>query len=113
MARKNTTKETIINELQGQLMEDMKKAGVEVEPYAIAIRITAETLYEREQAYKEYVEDGSRQLNDKHNANPYAVRLASWNSQSRACLGMLKLTPPRPTPGAEEMEIQEETEAEA
>ena len=97
--KKNATKTNKrLEEIRARLVEDMKTAGVDAEPYAIAIDITAETLLEREHAYNDYIENGGGQVNEAGRSNPYAVRLSAWNSQARACLSMLKLTPVRYRP---------------
>ena len=106
MARKPTTKQTEkrIEEIREKLIEDMKTAGVNADAYGIALDITAQTLHERERAYKDYIEHGAEQVTEKGTNNPYAVRLSSWNSQARACLSMLKLTPVRYRPTEETTE---------
>lgn len=86
-----------IAEITEELEETLSRFGVNPKLYGIAIRITAETLYEREKAYDEYIAKGGRQTDDKGKSEATAVRLAAWNSQARACLGMLKLTPWRPS----------------
>ncbi len=92
--RKTTTSEDErIEEIKAELIDTMLHVGIDPVPYSIAIKITAETLREREKAYKEYMENGGSQVTEKGHSNPNAVRLASWNSQARACLSMLKLTP--------------------
>lgn len=103
------TEEKRLTEITEDLIADMTSIGIDTAAYKIAIRITAETLYEREQAYKDYIEDGARQINEKGtSSNPYAVRLQAWNSQARSCLYMLKLTP---TPSRQnEDELSTETE---
>lgn len=92
---KKTSDEKRLEELRETLRNDMTQAGVKISAYDIAIEITAETLLEREKAYEAYINDGSRQVDERGRLNPYGSRLASWNSQARACLSMLKLTPTR------------------
>ena len=87
-----------LEEIRARIIEDMKTAGVDAEAYGIAIEITTQTLFERERAYRDYIENGGEQVTDAGRSNPYAVRLSSWNSQARACLSMLKLTPVRYRP---------------
>lgn len=82
-----------IEMITAELIDTMRQIGINPEPYSLAIRITAETLREREKAYEEYIDNGGRQTNDKGRSDATAVRLAAWNSQARACLSMLKLTP--------------------
>lgn len=82
-----------IETITAELIETMRQVGINPEPYSIALRITAETLREREKAYEEYMENGGRQTTDKGRSEATSVRLAAWNSQARACLSMLKLTP--------------------
>lgn len=89
-----------LEEIRAELVATMESVSIDPTPYRIAIAITAETLLERENAYKEYIENGSRQTEEGARAstiksNPYATRLCSWNAQARACLSMLKLTPVR------------------
>ena len=92
---KKNDDDTRMEEIKRELLDTMLQVGIDPTPYAIAIKITAETLTEREKAYQEYKESGGRQTNEKGGSNAAAVRLAAWNSQSRACLSMLKLTPLR------------------
>lgn len=95
MGRKKTdTRAEDVERIAEELREDMRKCGVEPDLYNTAVLLSAETLYERERAYCEYVENGATQTNVKGASNPYAVRLQSWNNQARACLTMLRLTPP-------------------
>lgn len=91
-----------IETITAELIETMRQLGINPEPYSIALRITAETLREREKAYEEYMENGGRQATDKGRSEATAVRLAAWNSQARACLSMLKLTPRRTSQNGEE-----------
>lgn len=85
-----------IETITEELVDTMCAIGINPKPYEIAIRITAETLREREKAYEEYMDNGGRQATEKGRSEATAVRLAAWNSQARACLSMLKLTPRRP-----------------
>lgn len=88
-----------LEKITAELVQSMRQCGIDPAPYSIAIRITAETLRERDKAYKEYMDNGSRQTTDKGRSDAKAVRLTAWNSQARACLSMLKLTPWRTFPG--------------
>lgn len=90
MARKTTSD---IDTYTAELVQTMRQIGIDPTPYGIAIRITAETLRERDKAYQEYMDNGGRQTTEKGRSEATAVRLAAWNSQARACLSMLKLTP--------------------
>lgn len=90
-----------------ELVANMRQIGIDPTPYSIAIRIAAETLTEREKAYTEYMEKGGRQTTEKGRSEATAVRLAAWNSQARACLSMLKLTPWRVRPTETEDEESE------
>ena len=90
-----------IETITDELIETMRQVGIVTDPYRIAIRITAETLHEREKAYEEYMENGGRQTTEKGRSDATAVRLSAWNSQARACLSMLKLTPWRVYPSNE------------
>ena len=98
-------KDTEIETIKKELIDTMLSVGIDPVPYSIAIKITAETLREREKAYKEYIENGSRQTTEKGHSDATAVRLAAWNSQARACLSMLKLTPVRVYPSTEGEEV--------
>lgn len=82
-----------IETITAELIDTMRQLGVNPEPYSIALRITAETIREREKAYEEYMDNGGRQTTEKGRSDATAVRLAAWNSQARACLSMLRLTP--------------------
>ena len=93
-----------LEEIQEELSTTMTSLGMNPEPYSIAIRITAETLLEREKAYEEYIQDGGRQVTEKGRSNPSSIRLTSWNNQARACLSMLKLTPWRVVEPSEDCE---------
>jgi len=109
MPRKKTdTRAEHIERLAEELRADMVKCGIDPTCYGIAVSIASETLYEREQAYKAYIEAGALQTTDKGTSNPYAVRLQSWNSQARACLTMLRLTPPYIRPGQPETESEDD-----
>lgn len=91
---KKKTDDERIEEIKHELIDTMLQIGIDPVPYSIAIRITAETLAEREKAYQEFMDNGGKQTNNGK-SEPAAVRLAAWNSQARACLSMLKLTPVR------------------
>ncbi len=93
MMKRTKAEEKRLSEITDELISDMTSIGIEPGAYKIAIRMAAETLFEREQAYMDYIEDGARQVNDKGAANPYTVRFQAWNNQARSCLYMLKLTP--------------------
>lgn len=84
---------TDIEKITAELVSTLRGLGINPAPYSIAIRMTAETLRERQKAYEEYIENGGRQTTEKGRSEATAVRLAAWNSQARACLSMLKLTP--------------------
>ena len=74
-----------------RLIDTMLQVGIDPVPYDIAIRLTAETLRERDRAYRDYLKcEESR------------TTVQSWNTQARACLSMLKLTPWRVTDGDSE-----------
>ena len=93
-------KNEVTNEIEtitAELVSTLRGLGINPAPYGIAIRMTAETLRERQKAYDEYIQNGGRQTTDKGRSEATAVRLAAWNSQARACLSMLKLTPWRPS----------------
>lgn len=81
-----------LTEIRTRLVADLERVGIDADLYSLAVDIAAETLLERERAYDAYVESGSTPVLEGKN-NPYAMRLAQWNSQARACLSMLKLTP--------------------
>lgn len=91
--KKESTVTKEIETITAELVSTLRGLGINPTPYSIAIRMTAETLRERQKAYDEYIENGGRQVTDKGRSDPSAVRLAAWNSQARACLSMLKLTP--------------------
>lgn len=84
MENNNTYDMTENDELEAykkELLDTMLQIGIDPTPYAIAIRITAETLLERERAYRFYKDGiGSRDMWD-------------FNFQSMECLTMLGLTP--------------------
>lgn len=82
-----------VEQITADLVQTMRQCGIDPTPYSIAIRITAETLKERDRVYRDYLkEDESR------------TALQSWNVQVRSCLSMLKLTPWRTLPGDTEHE---------
>ena len=85
-----------LEKIEKELSDTMKKIGINPEPYSIAIRITAQTIMERDKAYQAYLDDGGRLVNEYGKPSPIGIKLATWNAQTRACLGMLKLTPARP-----------------
>lgn len=85
-----------LEKIEKELVDTMKMLGINPEPYSMAIRITAQTLYERDKAYQAYLNDGGKLVNDNGKPNPIGIKLATWNAQSRACLSMLKLTPSKP-----------------
>lgn len=93
-AQINASKNEIEDELElykQRLIDTMLQIGVDPVPYDIAIRMTAETLRERDRAYRDYLKcEESR------------TTVQSWNSQARACLSMLKLTPFRVIDGDSE-----------
>lgn len=91
----NLCREKAIQYYKDRVIHDLKKAGINPDPYGLAIIITAETLFERRVAYDEYLERGGRNTTERGGSEASAVRLAVWNSQARACLSMLKLTPCR------------------
>lgn len=84
-----------IDVITTELVSNMRKIGIDPTPYAIAIRLTAETIRERERAYSEYMANGGKQTTEKGRSDATALRLCAWNGQVRACLSMLKLTPVR------------------
>lgn len=94
MRRKKDERAEAVENIAEELRADMVKCGIDPTCYGIAVKIASETLYEREQAYKAYIEAGALQATEKGTSNPYAVRLQAWNAQARACLSMLRLTPP-------------------
>ena len=59
-------KDTEIETIKKELIDTMLSVGLDPVPYSIAIKITAETLLEREKAYKEYIKNGSRQTTEQH-----------------------------------------------
>jgi hypothetical protein len=111
------TKKTSINtsleleKIEKELKETMKQIGINPKPYSIAIRLTAETILERNKAYNLYLAEGGKLINDNGKPNPIVVKLTTWNAQTRACLGMLKLTPARPQPEDSSNESNENPEA--
>lgn len=107
MRRKKDERAEAVENIAEELRADMVKCGIDPTCYGIAVKIASETLYEREQAYKAYIEAGALQATEKGTSNPYAVRLQSWNSQARACLTMLRLTPPYIRPEQPEMESED------
>ena len=97
MAKKKTTTKAdddLLLSIKANIINDMEALGLNPASYSIAVDLASTTLYEREKAYEAYKENGSRQTTEDGKTNPYAVRLQSWNSQARACLTMLRLTPP-------------------
>ena len=90
---RKSDKDKRLDEIRDELVTTMRQLSIDPTPYAYAIKITAETLREREKAYDEYMESGGKNVTEKGRSNAAAVRLATWNAQSRACLAMLKLTP--------------------
>lgn len=97
MARTKKTTPTddeLKNGIKAGIIKDLGALGINTDPYALAIDLTTETLFERARAYEAYKENGSRQTTEDGKTNPYAVRLQAWNAQARACLSMLRLTPP-------------------
>lgn len=97
MARTKKTTPTddeIMASIKARLIHDMTALGIDAGLYSFAIDNATETLFEREKAYQAYKDNGSRQTTEDGKNNPYALRLQSWNSQARACLSMLRLTPP-------------------
>ena len=89
-ANKNEIEEEI-EAYKVRLIDTLLQIGVDPVPYDIAIRMTAETLRERDRAYRDYLKcEESR------------TTVQSWNSQARACLSMLKLTPFRVIDGESE-----------
>lgn len=98
MARKNNDTITDrLDEIRSKLRVDMIQARLDVTTFDYAIDITAETLLERERIFSLYMEH-EKTRTDLTTVNPFSSRLASWNSQARACLNMLKLTPTRYRP---------------
>lgn len=91
--RSMAKKETEIEKITADLVQTMRQCGIDPTPYGIAIRMTAETLQERDRVYQEYMLMGESR-----------TALQSWNVQARACLSMLKLTPWRVIPGTEDTE---------
>ena len=75
-------KDQEVETIKKELMDTLLEIGIDPVPYNIAIRITAETIREREKVYHDF-------LNDRASR----VCLQSWNDQVRACLSMLRLTP--------------------
>jgi len=73
-----------IDGYKAQLVDMLVNLKIDPVPYEFAIRLTAETLRERDRAYLEYI-----------NGVGNVTRFTSLNSQARACLSMLKLTPVR------------------
>lgn len=85
------TREQRLNEIRKQLIFDLLDAGLNTLQYGFAIDLTVTTLYEREKAYNDYLRAEKEGLK----LSPYLARLQNWNTQARACLSMLKLTPTR------------------
>lgn len=108
MRRKKDERAEAVENIAEELRADMVKCGIDPTCYGIAVKIASETLYEREQAYKAYIEAGALQATEKGTSNPYAVRLQSWNSQARAWLSVLRLTPPYIRPGQPETESEDD-----
>lgn len=94
--KKTTTKadDDLLLSIKANVINDMEALGLNPASYSIAVDLASTTLYEREKAYEAYKAHGSQQTTEDGKNNPYAVRLQSWNSQARACLTMLRLTPP-------------------
>jgi len=94
--KKNTTPtdDELLFDIKARLICDLNALGIDASLYTFAIDLATTTLYEREKAYEAYKAHGSQQTTEDGKNNPYAVRLQSWNSQARACLTMLRLTPP-------------------
>lgn len=82
-----------ISEYKETIIRDLEALGVNPDPYHFAIQMTAETLFERNVAYEEYLENGGKNTNEKGKSDATSVRLSTWNSQLRFCLYMLNLTP--------------------
>ena len=74
------------------LINAMANVGLEPSLYMYAVDIATMTLLEREKVYALYLEYEDNPEEGK--PNPYDGRLRAWNSQARACLTMLRLTPP-------------------
>lgn len=84
-----------LEEITLELIEAMLALNLDPKPYGLAIQLTAETIMERNEAYKEYLENGGTHVNEKGKSDARSLRLASWNAQVRQCLSMLRLTPTR------------------
>ena len=84
-ARLNANKsetETEIEAYKKQLIDTLLQMNIDPVPFEIVIRMTAETLRERDHVYRDYM-----------NNEESDTVLHNWNDQTRACLSMLKLTP--------------------
>lgn len=92
--KKTTPDDDLLFSIKANIISDLEALGVNPASYMLAIDLATTTLFEREKAYEAYKENGSRQTTEDGKTNPYAVRLQAWNTQARACLTMLRLTPP-------------------
>lgn len=84
-----------IDELVLKLNEDLRYLGIDPKPYSIIVKMTAETLIERDIAYNEYLSSGGKQITEKGRSDPTAVRFAVMNNQARSFLHSLHLAPLR------------------
>lgn len=81
--------------LINQLNEDLTYLGIDPKPYSIIVRMTAETIIERDRAYEAYLQGGGKQITDAGRSDPTAIRFTVMNNQARSFLHCLHLAPLR------------------
>lgn len=92
MQRKDNQKMTDkLSDINRQIRSEMLMSGLDTITCETAIKLTVETILERNRVYLKYV-----RYNEEHpecDLNPYENSLVLWNTQTRDCLCMLNLTP--------------------